>query len=97
MYFAKTADNEWEVSVYNQADATAGGFPYSSAALTTEALSFDPTTGQLTGASAQELSIAIPNGATLTLDVSDFSQLATDYTPLGAVGGWQSAKRRGFV
>ena len=85
VYFAKTADNQWEVSVYDQADATAGGFPYSSAALTTDSLSFDPTTGQLTGASAQELSIGIPAGATLTLDVSDFSQLATDYTPLGAV------------
>lgn len=85
VYFAKTADNQWEVSVYDQADATAGGFPYSSAALTTDTLSFDPTTGQLTGASAQELSIGIPAGATLTLDVSDFSQLATDYTPLGAV------------
>lgn len=85
LYFAKTADNEWEVSVYNQADATAGGFPYANPAITTTPLSFDPATGQLTGASAQALSIAVPNGATLDLDVSDFSQLATDYTPLGGV------------
>ena len=84
MYFAKTAANEWEVSVYDQAGATAGGFPYSTPRLALETLDFDATTGQLTGASTQELSIPIPNGATLTLDVSDFSQLATDYTPLGA-------------
>jgi flagellar hook protein FlgE len=38
----------------------------------------------LTGASAQALSIAVPNGATLTLDISKTSQLATDYTVLGA-------------
>lgn len=84
IYFAKTAANDWEVTVYNQADATSGGFPYSSAAITTTALNFDGTTGALTSASAQSLSIAVPNGATLTLDISDFSQLATDYTPLGA-------------
>ncbi len=84
MYFAQTAANDWEVAVYNQADATAGGFPYATAALSTTALNFDGTTGALTGASAQALSIPIPNGAALTLDVSAFSQLATGYTPLGA-------------
>lgn len=83
VYFAKTADNEWEVSVYDQAGATAGGFPYTTPRLALETLDFDATTGQLTGASTQALSIPVPNGATLTLDVSDFSQLATDYTPLG--------------
>lgn len=84
MYFSKTANNTWEATVYNKADATAGGFPYSSAALTTTTLNFDGTTGALTGASAQALSIPVPNGATLTLDVSKTSQLATDYTVLGA-------------
>jgi flagellar hook protein FlgE len=84
MYFSKTANNTWEATVYNKADATAGGFPYSSAALTTTTLNFDGTTGALTGASAQALSIAVPNGATLTLDISKTSQLATDYTVLGA-------------
>ena len=85
MYFTKTAANDWEVAIYNKADATLGGFPYSSAALTTTALNFDGTTGALTGASAQSLSVLIPNGATLTIDVSDMSQLATDYTVLGAL------------
>jgi flagellar hook protein FlgE len=84
MYYSKTAANDWEVAVYNQADATAGGFPYTSAAITTTALNFDGTTGALTGASAQSLSIAVPSGATLTIDIASFSQLATDYTVLGA-------------
>jgi flagellar hook protein FlgE len=84
VYFAKTAGNDWEATVYNKADATNGGFPYTSAAITTTALNFDGTTGALTGASAQSLSIAVPNGATLTLDVSKTSQLATDYIVLGA-------------
>jgi flagellar hook protein FlgE len=84
MYFSKTANSTWEATIYNKADATAGGFPYSSAALTTTTLNFDGTTGALTGASAQALSIPVPNGATLTLDVSKTSQLATDYTVLGA-------------
>jgi flagellar hook protein FlgE len=84
MYFTKTAANDWEVAIYNKADATAGGFPYTSAAITTTALNFDGTTGGLTGASAQSLSIAVPNGATLNLDVSQMSQLATGYTVLGA-------------
>jgi flagellar hook protein FlgE len=84
MYFTKTAANDWEVAIYNKADATAGGFPYTSAAITTTALNFDGTTGGLTGASAQSLSIAVPNGAILNLDVSQMSQLATGYTVLGA-------------
>jgi flagellar hook protein FlgE len=84
MYFSKTSNNNWEATVYNKADATAGGFPYSSAALATTTLNFDGTTGALTGASASTISIPVPNGATLTLDVSKTSQLATDYTVLGA-------------
>jgi flagellar hook protein FlgE len=82
VYFSKTANNQWEATVYNKADATAGGFPYSSAALTTATMNFDGTTGALISPSS--LSMAVPNGATLTLDVSKSSQLATGYTVLGA-------------
>ncbi|MDB5525950.1 MAG: flagellar hook-basal body protein [Rhizobium sp.] len=43
LYFTKTADNTWEVAMYNSADAdpTSGGFPYSSDPL---ALDADMTT-----------------------------------------------------
>uniref|UniRef100_UPI002629B600 flagellar hook-basal body complex protein n=1 Tax=uncultured Rhizobium sp. TaxID=155567 RepID=UPI002629B600 len=51
IYYTKTADNEWEVSMYNAADrdATSGGFEYGPGAtpLLTETLTFDPTTGDL--------------------------------------------------
>ncbi len=83
-YFTKTGANSWESAVYNRADATNGGFPYTSGPLTTATLAFDGTTGALTGASANSLAIPVPNGATLNLDLSKMSQLATDYTVLGA-------------
>lgn len=80
IYSAKSAANNWEISVYNSADAGPdGGFPYSSAALVTQALAFDGSTGELTGASATTATIAIPNGANLLLDFSESTQLAADY------------------
>ncbi|MGE0212583.1 MAG: flagellar hook protein FlgE [Parvibaculaceae bacterium] len=81
VYSTKTADNTWEVSVFNKADAAAGGgFPYASGPLATETLAFDPATGNLTSASASSVDIPIPNGQTLTLDFTGSSQLAADYT-----------------
>lgn len=87
VYMTKTADNEWEVAVYNQADAdpTSQGFPYANGQLNTPTtLLFDPTTGQLDGSSPTSLDITIPNGGTVALDMSQSSQLATDYTLLDA-------------
>ncbi|MFT3988558.1 flagellar hook protein FlgE [Aestuariivirga sp.] len=85
LYFSKTADNRWEMSAFNKADSAAsGGFPYSSAALTTISLAFNPADGKLASSSAQELTASIPGGQALTLDLSKMTQLATDYTVLGA-------------
>jgi len=84
LYFSKTASNTWEVAAYDRAGATSGGFPYSSAALSTSTLSFDPTTGALAAASPTSLSVAIPNGKTMSLDLSKMSQLATGYTVISA-------------
>ncbi len=83
VYSAKTADNTWEVTVYNADGASAsGGFPYAAGSqLTTATLTFDPTNGNLTSTSPQSLSVAIPNGATVSLDISKMTQLASDYTP----------------
>lgn len=82
VYMTKTGDDTWEGAVYNQADATDGGFPYTSGNVGLETLTFDPTTGQLNGPTSFD--IAIPNGGTVTLDMSETSQLATDYTLLDA-------------
>lgn len=81
LYLSKTASNQWEVTAYNSADASAtGGFPYSSGPLATTTLDFDPTTGQLATASANALSVAVPGGQTVTLDMSGMTQLAGDYS-----------------
>lgn len=82
IYSAKTAANTWEVAAYDHSQASpSGGFPYTGGALTTETLTFDGTTGQLATASPSTLTVAVPNGASLTLDLNNTTQLAADYTP----------------
>ncbi|MEW5422245.1 flagellar hook protein FlgE [Amorphus sp. 3PC139-8] len=82
IYFSKSADSTWEAAVYDQADATPGSsFPYSSAALATQTMTFDAN-GNLT--SAGTMTIPVPGGQNVTVDISKMTQLATDYTPLTA-------------
>ena len=70
IYSAKTGPNQWEVSVYDNAGASAGGgFPYAAGSqLTTQALTFSGTTGKLTSPSPATLSVNVPNGATLNFN-----------------------------
>ena len=82
VYMTKTSETpaEWEMAVYDQATAASGGgFPYTSGALVTDTLAFDAC-GTLT--SAPSLDIPVPGGATLSLDLSGTTQLATTYTPV---------------
>lgn len=85
IYSAKSADGVWEMSVYNRADAdaTTKGFPYAAAALSTQTLEFDAS-GQFTSSSATSISIAVPGGSTMTLDLSQSTQLSTNYTVFSA-------------
>ncbi|BBU61614.1 flagellar hook protein FlgE [Methylosinus sp. C49] len=78
VYFSKTSSNEWEMSVFDASTATDGGFPYSSGALVTQTLNFSATDGSITGGSSA--SIAVPNGSTLTLDLSGITQLGSSYS-----------------
>lgn len=79
VYFTKTGANSWDVDVYKAADAApGGGFPYSSAALASQALTFDPTSGALT--SPSPMAIPVPNGQTLNLDISKMTQLASSFS-----------------
>ena len=83
VYSAKVADEIWEVTVFDRSAAAAGGgFPYASGPLATTALTFDPTTGKLDAVSPTSIDISVPNGQTVTLDLSQSSQLAADYTVL---------------
>lgn len=69
-YFAKTDEGEWEVSVYNAADASStGGFPYSSDPVTTDTLSFDDLGSLLNDPSTIDV-----DG--ISIDLSGMSQLS---------------------
>lgn len=81
VYMTKTAANTWEVSIFNQADAaTGGGFPYASAPLATQTLSFSPANGMLTPASATNIALTVPGGSAMTIDMANMTQLATSFT-----------------
>ena len=85
VYSTKTAGGTWEMAVFDRAGASAsGGFPYAAGPLATATLTFDSATGKLSASSAQALSVPIPGGDTLTLDVSASSQVAADYSVLDA-------------
>jgi len=88
IYMTRTAENPgtWEMTVYDQADAAAGGgFPYGAGPLATSELTFSDT-GKLT--STPSMSFNVPGGEELTLDLTGTTQLASDYTPLNvAVDG----------
>lgn len=85
VYSTNLGGGNWEVSVFNQASAAAGGgFPYTGGALATQTLTFDNTTGKLTGASPTSVNVPIPNGATLVVDMTGSTQLGADYTLLDA-------------
>ncbi len=86
----------WEVSIFDQSEATGlTGFPYGSGPLVSQTLTFDGT-GQLTGGGT--LSIPVPNGATLTLDMAGTTQLATSFTPMNvAINGNAPSSISGVV
>jgi flagellar hook protein FlgE len=105
VYFAKTGSSTWEVSVFDNAGAQPGtGFTYAGPALTTSNVVFDAN-GLLAASSPQALSIAVPGGATLDLDISKMSQLASPYSVQSAALNGNAAStvelveidRNGFV
>jgi flagellar hook protein FlgE len=85
VYLTNEGGNVWDVAIFNAADAPAsGGFPYTAGPLTTGTLTFDPTTGAIQAGTPTSFNVAIPNGSTITLDMSQTTQLATSYTVLTA-------------
>jgi flagellar hook protein FlgE len=83
-YTTKTADNTWELTVFDAAESTAGGFPYAAGPLFTTTLTFDPTTGGLDGASPTSITVPVPDGDNIVFDIAQMSQLATEYTVVAA-------------
>ncbi len=83
LYFSNPGSNTWEVDAFDASKASAtGGFPYSSGPLATQTLTFNPTTGALS--SGSPLSIAIPNGQTVSLDLGNTTQLAASFNVTAA-------------
>lgn len=84
-YFTKTADETWEVSAFDASEASDPDmFPYGSGPLATVTLDFDPSTGNLLSSSATGMTLTVPGGELMTLDLSGVSQLGIDYTVLEA-------------
>ena len=82
IYYTKTAANTWEIAVFDaaEADAPNAPFPYASGPLVFDTMVFDPLTGQLDGgAGVTEITIPVPNGRDLVLDLSESSELAEDF------------------
>lgn len=80
VYLTKIGDNSWEATVYDQASASSGGFPYSSGPLAVENLQFDGTTGALTSPANGSVSLTVPNGRTLSLDIGAMTQFGAPYS-----------------
>lgn len=79
IYSTKTGTNTWEQTIYDAAGAASGGgFPYSAAALSTQTLNFSAADGSLT--SPTTVSVAVPGGATLTIDLAGSTQLASPFS-----------------
>ncbi|ABD86675.1 flagellar hook protein FlgE [Rhodopseudomonas palustris] len=90
IYAYKTAANAWTMEVYDSADSTGGGFPYTGAPLATGNFSFDVSAtgkGRLAGGSPTSLSLTIPNGSPFTLDLSSMTQVAADFQFKATVDG----------
>jgi flagellar hook protein FlgE len=79
IHFAKTADDEWEMVIYNAADRDAnGGFPYANGPIASATLQFDAT-GQLDPAGATSLTVNVPGGQPMEVDLSSMTQVSGDY------------------
>ena len=101
LYFTKTADNQWEVAAFDKNGAGAGAaFPYAAGALLgTAQLDFDPANGKLSGTSPDSsLSLTVPGGQPMTIDLAQMTQLAADFDPTTAkVNGNGPSKMTGVT
>jgi flagellar hook protein FlgE len=88
VYFTKTANNQWEVAIYDQSDAAPNtSFPYTAPAVAVETLDFDPLNGRLLATSADSISFNVPGGQPVTMSLASFSQLATGFSATTSVDG----------
>lgn len=89
VYYAKTAVNTWEMTVYDSSAATAGGFPYASAAIATQTLTFDPANGDILAGTP--LTFTTPGGGPVSIDMSNTTQLGAPFVVNSATVDGNSA------
>jgi flagellar hook protein FlgE len=77
IYYAKTANNSWEMTAFDSAGATSGGFPYASPPISTQTLTFDPANGSIVSGGA--LNFTLPGGGPISLDLSNTTQLGAPF------------------
>lgn len=77
VYYAKSAADNWELSIYDASGSTNGGFPYAAGPIATNTMTFDPANGSiLTG----ETLTFTPTGANaITLDLANTTQLGAPF------------------
>lgn len=81
VYYTKTQPDVWEVAVFDRAGASNGTFPYLGGPLASGSLTFDAS-GRVNSGGA--LALAVPNGSSLSLDLSEMRQLAGAYSVLSS-------------
>lgn len=90
VYYTKTSDDNWEVAVYNHADAASGDtpFPYGGDGLLgSTALTFDQK-GAMTSDGALDVAFGDDTPQqSIAMDFSGFTQVATDFTATGKMNG----------
>jgi len=85
IYYSKTADtaadSSWEVTVFDASTAAsaAAPFPYTGGPLSTDALTFSRADGSMTAGGP--VTVNVPGGQTMTLDISGNTMLASDFVP----------------
>lgn len=82
VYYTRHLNDRWEVSIFNQAEASSGGFPYTGGPLATGEIEFDPATG--TALAPLSLAVPIPNGAVMDLDLGGTTQKAAAFVVTNA-------------
>jgi flagellar hook protein FlgE len=87
VYYTKTDTDQWDVAVYNHADASSGDtpFPYSDGPLGTSTMEFG-TDGQLDSGGNLTINDSA-NGLSIPLDMTGFTQLAADFSAKGDING----------
>ena len=84
VYFTRTSGtDEWEVAVYDASGRSAsGGFPYVAGPVAQQTLTYD-LLGSLSSTSSSNITIPVPNGQSMSLDLSQTKLLATNFSILG--------------